>query len=220
VPAAELGFKQAQMSNAIDSIVNDAIAQQAIPGAVVLVAKDGKVVFERSYGYLTYDSTEPVYPETIYDLASVTKILATTVSVMKLYEEGKLDLQKTLGDYLPWTKGSNKAGLKLWDIILHQAGLKSFIPFYRETADAAGNPSWMYYSNKPDSTHRVRVADNLYMRNDWVDSIYTRILTSAVDPGKYVYSDNDFIFLGKVVEAISGMPLEVYAKTTFMISWI
>jgi beta-N-acetylhexosaminidase len=215
VPAAELGFKQAQMSNAIDSIVNDAIAQQAIPGAVVLVAKDGKVVFERSYGYLTYDSTEPVYPETIYDLASVTKILATTVSVMKLYEEGKLDLQKTLGDYLPWTKGSNKAGLKLWDIILHQAGLKSFIPFYRETADAAGNPSWMYYSNKPDSTHRVRVADNLYMRNDWVDSIYTRILTSAVDPGKYVYSDNDFIFLGKVVEAISGMPLEVYAKTTF-----
>jgi beta-glucosidase-like glycosyl hydrolase/CubicO group peptidase (beta-lactamase class C family) len=216
VPAAELGFRQAKMSNAIDSIVNNAIAQQAIPGAVVLVAKDGKVVFERSYGYLTYDSTEPVYPETIYDLASVTKIMATTVSVMKLYDEGKLDLQKTLGDYLPWTKGSNKAGLKLWDIILHQAGLKSFIPFYRETSDAAGNPSWMYYSNQSDSAHRVRVADHLFMRSDWVDTMYARMLKSDLEPGnKYIYSDNDFIFLGKVVESITGMPLEVYAKQTF-----
>ena len=88
----------------------DAIRQQAIPGAVVLVAKDGKVAYEKSYGYLTYDSTEAVYPETIYDLASVTKIMATTVSVMKLYDEGKIDLQKTLGDYLPWVKGSNKKG--------------------------------------------------------------------------------------------------------------
>lgn len=218
VPSGSLGFKQAQMSNAIDSIVQDAIRQQAIPGAVVLVAKDGKIVFERAYGYLTYDSTEPVYQETIYDLASVTKIMATTVSVMKLYDEGKLDLQKTLGDYLPWVKGSNKEGLKLWDIILHQAGLKSFIPFYRETVNTAdGNsPNWSFYTQKPDSTHGVRVADRMFMRSDWVDTIYSRILSSALEPGnKYIYSDNDFIFLGKVVEAITGMPLEVYAKKTF-----
>ncbi|AXY77005.1 serine hydrolase [Paraflavitalea soli] len=218
VPSGSLGFRQAQMNNAIDSIVQDAIRQQAIPGAVVLVAKDGKIVFERAYGYLTYDSTEPVYPETIYDLASVTKIMATTVSVMKLYDEGKLDLQKTLGDYLPWVKGSNKEGLKLWDIILHQAGLKSFIPFYKETVNATdGNgPNWAFYTQKPDSTHGVRVADRMFMRNDWVDTIYSRILASSLEPGnKYIYSDNDFIFLGKVVEAITGMPLEVYVKKTF-----
>ncbi|WP_276480690.1 glycoside hydrolase family 3 N-terminal domain-containing protein [Paraflavitalea pollutisoli] len=216
--AGSLGFRQAQMSNEIDSIVTDAIRQQAIPGAVVLVAKDGKVVFERSYGYLTYDSTEPVYPETIYDLASVTKIMATTVSVMKLYDEGKLDLQKTLGDYLPWVKGSNKENLKLWDVILHQAGLKSFIPFYRETVNVSDNssPNWKFYALKADSTHTVRVADHMFMRNDWVDTIYSRILTSALEPGnKYIYSDNDFIFLGKVVESITGMPLEVYVKQTF-----
>ena len=206
------------MNNAIDSIVTDAIRQQAIPGAVVLVAKDGKIVFERAYGYLTYDSSEPVYEETIYDLASVTKIMATTVSVMKLYDEGKLDLQKTLGDYLPWVKGSNKEGLKLWDIILHQAGLKSFIPFYRETVNVTdGNsPNWSFYTQKPDSTHGVRVADHMFMRSDWVDTIYSRILTSSLEPGnKYIYSDNDFIFLGKIVEAITGMPLEVYVKKTF-----
>lgn len=218
VPSSKLGFKQAQMNNAIDSIVTDAIRQQAIPGAVVLVAKDGKIVFERAYGYLTYDSSEPVYEETIYDLASVTKIMATTVSVMKLYDEGKLDLQKTLGDYLSWVKGSNKEGLKLWDIILHQAGLKSFIPFYRETVNVTdGNsPNWSFYTQKPDSTHGVRVADHMFMRSDWVDTIYSRILTSSLEPGnKYIYSDNDFIFLGKVVEAITGMPLEVYVKKTF-----
>lgn len=218
VPSGTLGFRQAKMNNAIDSIVQDAIRQQAIPGAVVLVAKDGKIVFERAYGHLTYDSTEPVYQETIYDLASVTKIMATTVSVMKLYDEGKLDLQKTLGDYLPWVKGSNKEGLKLWDIILHQAGLKSFIPFYRETVNVTdGNsPNWSFYTQKPDSTHGVRVADRMFMRSDWVDTIYSRILTSSLEPGnKYIYSDNDFIFLGKVVEAITGMPLEVYAKKTF-----
>jgi beta-N-acetylhexosaminidase len=218
IQPSELGFKQAQLNNAVDSIMQDAIRQQAIPGGVVLVAKDGKIVFERAYGYLTYDSTEPVYPETIYDLASVTKIMATTVSVMKLYDEGKIDLQKTLGDYLPWVKGTNKEGLKLWDVILHQAGLKSFIPFYRETVNGAdGNsPNWNFYALKPDSAHRVRVADHLFMRNDWVDTIYSRILTSNLEPGnKYIYSDNDFIFLGKVVEAITGMPLEAYVKKTF-----
>ncbi len=218
VPAAQLGFKQAMLTSSIDSIVNDAIAKQAIPGAVVLVAKDGKIVFERAYGYLTYDSSRQVYPETIYDLASVTKIMATTFSVMKLYDEGKLDLQKTLGDYLPWTKGTNKANLKLWDVLLHQAGLKAFIPFYRETITPGGTngPNWYYYSMKPDSAHQVRVAENLFLRNDWPDTMVARILKSDLEPGnKYIYSDNDFIFLGKIVETITGMTLDQYVKKTF-----
>ena len=214
VKAEELGFNPQKLLQ-IDSIVNDAIRQQAIPGAVVLVAKDGKVAYEKSFGFLTYDSTEAVYPETIYDLASVTKIMATTVSLMKLYDQGKIDFQKTLGDYLPWVKGSDKEGLKLWDIILHQAGLKSFIPFYRETVDTSlgGIPLYNFYSYRSDSMHRVRVAENIYLRNDWVDSIYVRILKSPVGPqGKYIYSDNNFIFLGKVVESVSGMPLQDFVK--------
>src|SRR6185436_11185030 len=137
---------------------------------------------------------------------------------MKLYDEGKLDLQKTLGDYLPWVKGSNKDTLKLWDVILHQAGLKAWIPFYKETVDTllANIPIYSYYSYRSDSMHRVRVADNIYLRNDWLDTMYNRILTSELGPhGKYVYSDNDFIFLGKIVEAITKMPLEKYVKKEF-----
>jgi beta-N-acetylhexosaminidase len=214
---SSVGLNAAKL-NIIDSIANDGIAKHAYPGCVVLVAKDGKIVFEKSYGYLTYDSTQPVYRETIYDMASVTKVMATTLSVMKLYDEGKLDLQKTLGDYLTWTKGTNKQHLKIWDVLLHQAGLKAFIPFYKETVDTSKGdiPSGKYFSNKPDSLHTVRVADNMFMRSDWTDTIFQRILTSPLGPqGNYVYSDNDFIFLGKIVEALSGQTLDQYAKTNF-----
>ncbi|QEC41088.1 glycoside hydrolase family 3 N-terminal domain-containing protein [Pseudobacter ginsenosidimutans] len=214
---ASLGFNQARMTAQIDSIVTDAIAKNAIPGAVVLVAKDGKVVFDRAYGHLTYDSTESMYPETIFDLASITKVMATTISVMKLVDEGKLDINKTLGDYLPWVKGSDKENLKLRDVLLHQAGLKSFIPFYRGTLTGTdGRPNWAYYSMKPDSLHQVRVANGLYLRNDYPDTMYNIIVKSQLEPGnRYIYSDNDFIFLGKIVEAISGMPLDQYVKKTF-----
>lgn len=217
VPAANLGFNMTKLLQ-IDSIVNDAIAQRAIPGAVVLVAKDGKIAYEKAFGYLSYDSSEAVYPETIYDLASVTKIMATTVSVMKLYEEGKIDLQKTLGDYLPMMKGTNKENIKLWDVILHQAGLKAWIPFYRETVDTSlyNIPLFKYYSYRSDSMHRIRVAENMYLRNDWIDTMYVRIARSDVAPvGKYLYSDNDFILLGMIVEAVSGRSLDRYVKETF-----
>ncbi|MFT3932497.1 MAG: glycoside hydrolase family 3 N-terminal domain-containing protein [Chitinophagaceae bacterium] len=212
-----VGLNAAKL-NVIDSIANDAIKRHAFPGCVVLVAKDGKIVFDKSYGYLTYDSIQPVYRETIYDMASVTKIMATLLSVMHLYDEGKIDLQKTLGDYLPWTRNTNKQNLKIWDILLHQAGLKSFIPFFRETVDTnrVDLVSGKFFTFKPDSLHSVRVADNMFMRNDWTDTIYKRIIVSPVGPKDvYVYSDNDFIFLGKIVEALSGKTLDQYAKETF-----
>ncbi|RYZ47740.1 MAG: hypothetical protein EOP49_20460, partial [Sphingobacteriales bacterium] len=217
VAPSDLGFDRQKLLG-IDSIVEDAIRQQAIPGAVVLVAKDGKIAYEKAFGHLGYDSTEEVYPQTLYDLASITKVMATTVSLMKLYDEGKLKLDKKLGDYLPWVKGSNKANLTVKDILLHQAGLKSFIPFYRETIDVMtdGLPRNIVYTPRVDSLHNLRVAANMYMRDDWMDTIYNRILVSEVaGKGKYVYSDNDFIFLGKIVEAISGMTLDQYVKTTF-----
>lgn len=212
-----LGFDPVRLEK-IDTICKEAIDKMATPGCVVLVAKDGKLAYEKAFGYMSYDKTEPVYTESIYDMASCTKICATTMAVMKLYDEGKLDLQKTLGDYLPWVRGSDKAGLRIFDVLLHQARLNAFIPFYKETLDTSrqGAPLPGFYVPKPDSTHSIRVADNMYMRNDWEDTIYSRILTSKLGPpDKYVYSDNDFIFMGKVVEAISGMPLNEYVKKTF-----
>ncbi len=216
-PPSELGFRTAGLLS-IDSVCKEAVMKQAAPGCVVLVARNGKIAYEKAFGHLSYDKKEPVYTETLYDLASVTKICATTMAVMKLYDEGRLDLQKTLGDYLTWVRGTNKEKLKIWDILLHQAGLKAFIPFYQETIGKTkeGIPLPGFYSPRPDSIYRIRVAENMYMRQDWEDTIYKRILQSDVGPAdKYIYSDNDFIFMGKVVEAITGKTLDRYVRETF-----
>ena len=217
VKPAVLGMDAAKLGK-IDAIAREAIEKKATPGCVVLVARHGKIAYQKAFGYLTYDKTEPVYKETIYDMASCTKICATTMATMKLYDEGKLDLQKTLGDYLPWVRGSDKDSLKLWDILLHQAGLVPDVVFYKEVIDSSkeGYPLPWVFSTKSDSGHRVRVAENLYLRNDWRDTMCLRILQSKLGPrDKYVYSDNDFIFMGLIVEAVTGMTLDEYVKTTF-----
>ncbi len=202
---------------AIDSIANEAIAQGAAPGCMVLVVKDGASVYEKAFGFTTYEKKTPVTTDHIFDMASVTKICATTISVMKLYDEGKLKLEGRLGDYLPWVRGSNKEQLTIKDILLHQAGLKAWIPFYRETIDSAGRPlPALYAANNDGNNFSVRVAENMFMRKDWIDTMYKRIIQSPLEAAnKYVYSDNDFIFLGKIVEALSGKPLDVYVQQNF-----
>ena len=213
---AAKGILDAAKLNAIDAIAEDAIAKGATPGAVVLVAKDGKIVYHKAYGSYTYDKTEAVNTESIFDMASVTKVCATTISVMRLYDEGKLDLKKKLGDYLTWVRGTNKENLTIENILLHQGGLVAYIPFYKETIDSAGIPKPQFYNAVKNDSFSIRVAKNMYMRSDWRDTLYKRILESPLgSTGKYIYSDNDFIFLGKVVEAISGMPLNDYVEKTF-----
>lgn len=201
----------------IDSIALDGIAQKAFPGCVVLAAHKGEIIYHKAFGHYEYEASPAMSPESIFDLASVTKISATTVSVMKLYEQGKLDLDKTLGDYLPWTQGTNKADLVLRDVLLHQAGLVPFIAFYKETIDTnTGVPNPAIYVSKPQKGYGVRVAENIFMRDDWTDTMYSRILKSSLGPkNKYVYSDNDFIFLGKIVEQITGQTLDQYTQQTF-----
>jgi beta-N-acetylhexosaminidase len=202
--------------NAIDSIANDAIAKGATPGCVVLVVRDGSIAYHKAFGNYTYDKTEPVNLESIFDMASVTKICATTISVMKLYDEGKIDLKKKLGDYLPWVKGTNKEHLLIENILLHQAGLVAFIPFFKETIDINGNPLPQLYAATPNDSFTIRVAQNLFMRNAWRDTLYQRILQSPLGKSNnYIYSDNDFIFLGKIVEVISGQTLDEYVKKEF-----
>ncbi len=201
----------------VDSIALDAVAQQAFPGCVVLAVHKGKIIYNKAFGNYDYSGKQPMTTESIFDLASVTKISATTVSVMKLYEQGKLDLDKKLKDYLPWTKGSNKADLKIRDMLLHESGLVPFIAFYKETIDTnTGLPKPDIYSETAKEGFTVRVASNLYMRNSWQDVMLDRMLKSPLGAkNKYVYSDNNFIYLGKIVEELSGMPLDQYVQKTF-----
>jgi beta-glucosidase-like glycosyl hydrolase/CubicO group peptidase (beta-lactamase class C family) len=209
-PAGEKFYK-------IDSIIKDAIEQKAFPGCVVMALKDGEIIYNKAFGKTQYETGNAVSLENIFDLASVTKISATTISVMKLYEQGRLDLHKTIGDYLPWVRGTDKANLQIDDLLLHRAGLVPFIPFYKETIDTiTGIPNPAIYAPAKTAGFSIPVAKNIYLRNDWRDTIFSRILNSPLgSKGRYVYSDNDFIFLGKIVEQISGMPLNEYVNKTF-----
>jgi beta-N-acetylhexosaminidase len=203
--------------NVIDSIANDAIAQKAFPGCVILAAKDGEIIYDKAFGHYEYGPSPVMTTESIFDLASLTKISATTLAVMKLYEEGKLDIKKKLRDYLPWVKKSNKANLRIDNILMHQAGLVPFISFYKETIDAAtGIPDPAVYSDHSKPGFSIRVAENLYLRNNWNNTLLSSIIKSPLGPkNKYVYSDNDFIFMGKIVEQITGMTLDQYVQKNF-----
>jgi beta-glucosidase-like glycosyl hydrolase/CubicO group peptidase (beta-lactamase class C family) len=203
----------------VDSIVNDAIDKGACTGAVVLAAKDGKILYQKPYGHYQFNpSSLRMKNESLFDLASVTKISATTVSIMKLYEQGKIKLNGTLGDYLPAARGTDKAKLKISEILLHQAGLIPDVLFYKYVRDSITHlpdPS-IISSQRPGFS--VRIAENMYLRNDWLDTAFQLVLNSPVrQPGKYVYSDLDFIFLGKVVEAVSKMSLDQYVQKNFYV---
>lgn len=201
----------------IDSIANAGIDAGAFPGCVVLAARNGKIFYEKAFGKYNYDTPQPVNLNSIYDMASVTKICATTLGVMKLYDEGKISLNKTLGDYLPWVRKSDKRNMNIRKILLHQAGFVAFIPFYKETLDSVTHiPLPSIYRPVESDSFSVRVAQNLYMRRDWIDTMYKRILTSKLGHSdKYIYSDNDFIMMAKIVQAVSGLQIDQYADKYF-----
>lgn len=207
----------AQKLSAIDSIAKTGIEAGAYPGCVVLAARDGKIFYEKAFGKYNYDTPEKMSTETIFDLASVTKILATTLSVMKLYDEGKISLDKTLGNYLPGVRNSDKKNLNIKKILLHQAGLVAYIPFYKKLINPeTGEPLLQYFRQTPSDSFSVRVAQHLYLRTDYEDSLFQTILDSKLGPSdKYVYSDNDFIFLGKIIQKVSNMTLDQYAFENF-----
>ena len=201
----------------IDSIIQDAIQQKAAPGMVLLAIKDGKITMQKTYGGMSYTGKDPISQESVYDMASVTKICATTLAVMKLYDEKKIELNKTLGDYLPWVRGSDKENLLIKDILLHQAGLKAWIPFYKEISDSITMKALPgYFSKLNTAGYNIKVDDSLYMRTDWKDTMYSRMVSSTLDKKKsYVYSDNDFIFLGEMVKTITGLTLDEYVWKNF-----
>ncbi|HPH99195.1 MAG TPA: glycoside hydrolase family 3 N-terminal domain-containing protein [Chitinophagaceae bacterium] len=209
-------FDGNNLTQQIDSIANYTIQQKATPGCVVLIAKDGNVILNKAYGYTTYDSAVRATTETIYDVASMTKTSATTLAIMKLYEEGKIKLEAPIHQYIKWLRNTDKANITIKQLLLHQGGLKAWIPFYKETIDANGKPLTSIYTTYKDVKHTIQVANNLFLRKDWLDTLHQRLVQSPLsDTNKYVYSDLDFILLGEVVESITGKGLDTYTSDIF-----
>jgi len=200
----------------IDTMVQEAIDKKAMPGCQILVAKNNKIIFNKAYGYTAGEGSATVSLDTYYDLSSLTKVSATTVSIMKLVEQGKVDINKTIGDYLPWVIGNPKASITLKDLLLHQAGLYPYIKFYEALLSPTGDYLDGLITKIPDNSHHRMITPSKYLIDSWEDSIKNKILRSPVTAaGKYVYSDNDFIFLGLIIEQVTGMSLQDYATQQF-----
>jgi len=211
----EQGISRKQLLK-IDSIVQDGIIKQAYPGCQVLIAKNGKVFYNRNFGYYTYDSIQSVENNSIYDLASITKISATVLTLMKLQDDGILNLDNTLGDFLSeLADTSDYKNLKFKSILAHQAGLTSWIPFYLNTLDSLGyKPNT--FSVKKTPNYAVQVADDLYIKNTFKDSIYSWIIKTPLRKRiKYLYSDIGYYFFLKIIEEQTGNSLDSLANNLF-----
>lgn len=196
---------------AIDTIITNNITKKAFPGCQVVFAKDGKVFYNKTYGFHTYNKELPVKQDDIYDLASITKIAATTIAAMQLVQQGRLDIDEPLVTYLPYLKGSMKEHLILRDVLTHQAGLMAWIPFYRETLDSLGNLKSSIYRKKISEEFPVRVAENLYIHRNYHFTLFDTIKNSPLDNGRgYKYSDLGFYFLYRIIENITNQPFEKY----------
>ena len=203
--------------NKIESIVNEAIVAEATPGCYVLVAKEGKVVYEKAFGHTAYDEDIPVTHETIYDLASITKVAATLQAVMFMYDRGLIDVYRKASYYLPELRNSNKSEYTIKDILTHQAGLWPFLPFWAQTMkDSEYLPG--YYDTAASSTYPYIVAEGLYANVAMKDSLWKWIIKARVrekptrTPYDYRYSDMGFYILHHLAEKILNQPMEDFLQ--------
>ena len=202
----------------ISEIVADLIAEKAAPGCQVLVAKDGKIVWNQSYGHHTYAGKQPVTDTDLYDLASITKVAASTVSAMRLYDDGKLSLDEPVSTYTTRLQQRDKRELQLRDVMAHHAGLPAWIPFYTRTMTEDKEPQLKpeWYRSNADDRFSVEITDRIFMSAEYQDSMWLRIDETEIKrAGKYRYSDLGFYILGESVKSLSGSALDQYASETF-----
>jgi beta-glucosidase-like glycosyl hydrolase/CubicO group peptidase (beta-lactamase class C family) len=204
---------------AIDTIVDEMLRRRAAPGCQVLVAKDGKIVLQKAYGHHTYDRKIKVKTDDIYDLASVTKIMASTISLMRLAGQDKFNIYKPLKQYIAEADTSNKSDIIIEDILAHHAGLAGWVPFYKNTLDPKKKKATVdkkYYSKTLNDSFGIEVTDDLYLRSDYRDSIWSRILgTQLREKRNYRYSDLGFYMMHETINNITGKPIDQYTQEEF-----
>ncbi len=202
----------------IKKIVGEMIAEKAAPGCQILIAKNNRVVYHESFGYHTYDKIRKVKKSDIYDLASVTKVMATTISLMHLDDQEAFDLSGYIKDYIPEEDTTNKATIQYHDMLAHVGGLVGWIPFYKNTLteDRSPKPSDDYYAQEQSEEFPHYVTDNLYLRHDYQDSIWRKVFSSKLrDKRDYRYSDLAFYIGSRTIENLSKMSVDQYAHQYF-----
>ena len=227
----------------IDSIALDGIRQGAYPGCQVVVLKNGHIMFDKSFGTYAGKGSPRVESTSIYDLASLSKTTGTLLAIMKLYDKGRFNLTDKISDHLPFLQRTDKKDITIQEILYHQSGLPSWIPFYQEAIDKdsydgrlfsarkdahhplqLGTTSWAnpkfnfkseYVSPVKTGDYTVQICDSLWLNRSFRKVMEEKIMEAPLKQKRYVYSDVGFILLGMLVEQLAGMPMEAYLQREF-----
>jgi beta-glucosidase-like glycosyl hydrolase/CubicO group peptidase (beta-lactamase class C family) len=199
----------------IDSIAVKGIEDKCYPGCVILAAKDGKVFYHKAFGKYTYEGTDSVTTQTIYDLASVTKVASSALALMDLVGQKKLDINQTLGHYLPEVRKSNKSEIVIKEMLVHQAGLPAGVLNFQPTLNKDNSYKPGYYSKEQSNMFANQVADSLFALTTYCDSIFKRILNCKLGEKKYLYSDLGYYFTKRITEKITKTDLNNYVEQNF-----
>lgn len=212
-----VGMDSLFIHSKVDSIMTFAIKKEAFPGATVLVAKDNKIIFHKAYGFHTYDSVQPVDTTDLYDLASVTKIMGPLPALMKLYDEGKLDLDAPFSTLWPkWKNRKDKKDLTIREVFAHQAGLVPYIIFLQEVMKKNGTVKKRFVRPLPNRRFSSRAYENIYIKDRFKNKIYRHINRSKVsDIKKYKYSGLTFLLYPEIISKITHTDYETYLTQNF-----
>lgn len=214
----EIGIDPLALESGINAIMMQALDSGAFPGGQILLAKGGRIFFQKAYGYQSYDSLLEVIPSDIYDLASVTKTTAATLALMKLYDEGKFDPEQTLGYYFPDIAKGKKKKMVMREVLAHQAQLKAWIPYYKESQKKNGKYRRNTISQDSSALFPYKISEKgLYMHKDYREKkIYRMIRKSKMLKEKeYVYSGLSFYLYPELVERLTGKPFDQYLEEEF-----
>ena len=212
----EIGIDSVRLAQNMDSLVRIGLKEKAYPGCQMLLAKNGKVFYQRSYGYHTYDQKLAVQNDDLYDLASVTKILAPVPALMMLADQKKFQVSKKMSDYWTDWKGSTKEALLASDVLSHQARLRPGIILWPKTIDNRGMYKSDYLATKPAPGYELKLSEGLYLKNSFPDQVLKEIDASPLlRTKKYVYSDLGFVLFPKVIENLSGETYQSFLYNHF-----
>ena len=202
-----VGLSSAKLAK-VDALVKNGLDSLMYPGAQVLIARKGQIVYHKSFGKPTYSSKDSVTNDDLYDLASVTKILATLPLIMKMEEEGDIKLDNTFGEMIPGYDTTNLKDVTVLKALSHYGRLPAWIAFYVSTLDKKRKPSSEFYRNKPLDGFSIRVSDKLYLADAYKDSIYNRIGRQDLKSNRYRYSDVAYYVMKKYIEDKQGKRLD------------
>ncbi|MBF25419.1 MAG: beta-N-acetylglucosaminidase [Flavobacteriales bacterium] len=197
----------------VDSLVQDAISQGVMPGCQVVASRFGKIFYNKSFGFHTYDSLKPVEDADLYDIASITKIASAAPILIKLHKENKIKLNKKIRSYYAKFKNSEIQNLKIIDILSHQAQLFPWIPFWEYFMDVDNKLDENIFSNLSSEKYDIQIAENLFFNKQYIDTMYSIMCEyPLLEKKEYKYSDLGFYLLKPIIESKLSLNIEDYLQ--------